>query len=168
MGRHHITTLESLEAGLDQALLQKGISHLHSGAVVEAVLTELSAGKAGAPHAIAAGGAAHVNHRISNTGGPGSHDRFGLHQAQGHGIDQGVTAVAGIKGHFTSNGGHTNAIAVVGDASHHPLHQAGIAGLLKRPKPQCIEQGHGAGTHGENVAQDPAHTGGGTLKGLHR
>ena len=168
LGSHHITTLESLEAGLDQALLQKGITHLHGRAVVEAVLTELGARKTGAPHAVAAGGAAHVHHRISNTGGPRSHDRFGLHQAQSHGIDQGVAAVAGVKGHFTRNGGHTHAIAVVGDASHHALHQAGITGLLERPKPQSVEQGHGAGTHGENVAQDPAHAGGRPLKGLHR
>ena len=168
LGSHHITTLESLEAGLDQALLQKGIPHLHGRAVVEAVFTELGAGKAGTAHAVAAGGAAHVNHRVSHTGGTRTHDRFGLHQAQGHGIDQRVAAVAGVKGHFARNGGHTHAIAVMGDASHHALHQAGIAGLLQGPKPQRIEQGHGAGAHGEDVAQDAAHPGGCTLERLHR
>ena len=69
LGRHHIAALESLQAGLDQPLLQEGIAHLHGGSVIEGGFGEFGAGKTGAAHAIAARGAAHVHHRITDATG---------------------------------------------------------------------------------------------------
>ena len=168
LGRHHIAALESLEAGLDQPLLQEGIAHLHGGPVIEGGFGEFGAGKTGATHAIAAGGAAHVHHGIANATGARTHDVLGFHQPQGHGIHQGVAAVAGIKGHLAAHGWHADAVAVMGDAGHHPFHQAHVAALLQGTKTQGIEQGDRPGPHGENVPQDAAHPGGRPLERLHR
>ena len=168
LGGHHITTLESLQTGFDQALLQKGIAHLHRWTVIQGSFGEFGAGKAGAPHAVAARGAAHVDHGITNPLGPRTHDVVGFHQPEGHGIHQRVTGVAGIKGHLTPHGGNAHAIAVMGDAGHNPLHQAHIALVFQGAKAQGIEQGYRPGPHGEDVAQDAAHTGGCPLKRLHR
>ena len=55
----------------------------------------------------------------------------------------------------------------MGNARHHALHQAGVAGILQGPKAQGIEQGQGPGPHGENVAQDAAHPRGRPLEGFH-
>ena len=164
LGRHHITTLEGLQTGLDQPLLQKGIAHLHGGAIVEGGLGELGTGEAGAAHAIAAGGAAHINHRIAHPPGTGADDVVGFHQPQGHGIDQGVTAVTGIKGHLTAHRGHADAVAVVGDAGHHALHQADIALVLQGAEAQGIEEGDRPRPHREDVAQDAAHPSGRALE----
>jgi hypothetical protein len=168
LGRQHIPTLEGLQAGLDQALLQERIPHLHSGTVIEGGLGEFGAGETGPPHAVPAGGAAHIDHRIPGTDGAGADDVVGFHQPQGHGVHQRVAAVAGVERHLTAHGGHADAVAVVGDAGHHPLHQGGVAGILEGPEAQGIEQGDRPRPHGEDVPQDASHPGGRPLEGFHR
>ena len=56
----------------------------------------------------------------------------------------------------------------MGDAGHHAFHQAHVALILQRPETQGVEQGDRPGAHGEDVAQDAAHTGGCALERLHR
>ena len=64
---HHITTLERLETGFNQPLLQERIPHLHGRTVIEGGGAEFSTGKTGSTHAITARGASHVNHWIAHT-----------------------------------------------------------------------------------------------------
>ena len=168
LGGHHIATREGLQAGLNQPFLEERITHLHGGPIIQGGLGELGGRKTGAAHAVAAGGAAHVNHRIAHALGAGADDLLGFHQPQGHGVHQRVAGVAGIEGHLTAHGGHAHAVAVVGDACHHALHQAHVALIFQGPKAQGIEQGNRPGTHGEDVAQDAAHTRGRPLERLHR
>ena len=166
LGGDHIASLEGLQTSLDQALLQKRVPHLHGGAIVEGSRTEFGTGKAGAPHAITAGGTAHVHHWIANAGGTRTHDALGFHQAQGHGVDEGIAGIAGVETNLAAHGGHANTIAVMGDARHHPLQQAAIAGIFEGPKAQGIEQGDRSGAHREDVAQDAADSGGSPLERL--
>ena len=56
----------------------------------------------------------------------------------------------------------------MGDAGHHALHQAHIALVFQGAKAQGIEQRYRPSPHGEDVAQDAAHTGGCPLERLHR
>ena len=79
LGSNHIATLEGLQTGFDQALLQKGIAHLNRRTIIQRSFGEFGAGKAGAAHAIAACGAAHVDHGISHPLGPRTDDVVGFH-----------------------------------------------------------------------------------------
>ena len=160
----HIAAGEGLQTGFDQSLLQEGITHLNGRTIIQGIGTELSAGKAGAPHTVPAGGAAHVNDGIADALGTGFDDVLGLHQPEGHGIHQGVTGVGGVKGHLTPHGGHPDAIAVMGDAGHHSLNQAHIGRILQGTETQRVQQGDGPGPHREDVAQDSPHTRGRPLK----
>ena len=70
--------------------------------------------------------------------------------------------------HFTAHGGNPDAIAVMGDAGDNALDQTDIDGIIQRSETQRVEQRDRSGSHGEDVPQDPANPGGGTLEGLHR
>ena len=165
---NHITTGECLQTGLDQPLLQEGITHLNRRTVIQGVSTEFSTGEAGTAHAIPTRGAADVDHRIAHPLGAGLDDLLGLHQTQSHGIHQGIAPIGGIKGHFTAHGGNPDAIAVMGNAGDNALYQTDIDGIIQRSETQRVEQRDRSGSHGEDVPQDPANPGGGTLEGLHR
>ena len=56
----------------------------------------------------------------------------------------------------------------MGDAGHNALHQAHVALVVQGAKTQGIQQRNRPGPHGEDVAQDAAHTGGCPLERLHR
>ena len=167
LSSHHITTGKCLQTGLDQPFFQERIANLNGRAVIQGIGTEFSTGETGAAHAIPTGGAAHVNHRIPHPLGAGLDDLFGLHQTQRHGVHQRIPPVGGIESHFTTNGGHTNAIAVMGDAGHNAFDQPNVDGVFKGAETQCIQQRDRASSHGEDVPQDAADAGGGTLEGLH-
>ena len=70
LSSHHVTALKRLQTGFNQALFQKGVTHLHSRSIVKRGGTELSTGKTGSPHAIATCGAADIDNGIADAGGP--------------------------------------------------------------------------------------------------
>ena len=163
----HITTRKSLETGFDQAFLQKRIAHLHGRTIIQGIRAEFGTGETGTAHAITPRGAAHIHNRVAHALRTGFDDLIGLHQPQGHGIDQGIAGIGGIERHLTANGGHAHAVAVVGNARHHAFNQPDIDGILEGAEPQRIKQGNRTGTHGEDVPQNPANARRRTLKGLH-
>ena len=163
---HHITTGEGLKAGFDQPFLQKRIAHLHGGAIIQGIGTELSTGKAGSPHAVPTGGAAHVHHRIADADRTGFDDLLGLHQAKGHGIHQRIAGIGRIKSHLATHRRHPNAVAVMGNAGHNAFHQANVGGILKWAEAQSVQQRDRTGPHREDVTQDAAHPCGRPLKGF--
>ena len=160
--------MEGIQAGLNQPLFKEGIPHLHRGAIIQGRFGQLRRGKAGATHAVPTGRTADVDHREANALRPRAHDRLGLHQTQGHRVDQGVAGIAGVEGHLSTDGGHPDAVAVMGNAGHHAFHQAHVALVLERAKPEGVQQGNRTGTHGEDVPQNAAHAGGRALERLHR
>ena len=168
LGSHHITALKRLQTGFNQTFFQEGITHLHSRSIVERGGTELSTGKTGSPHAVAACGATDIDDGIADAGGPRFDNVLGLHQTQCHGIDQWIAAVGGIKGHLAPHGGNTDAIAVVGDTGHHALHQAHIGGILQGAEAQRIQQRNRPSTHGEDVPQNAADPCRSPLEGFNR
>ena len=168
LGCHDIPAGEGLQTGFDQSLFKKGVTHLHRRPVIEGVGTEFGTGEAGTTHAIATGGAAHVDHGIPDTDGSGFDDLVGFHQAKGHGIDQRIPGIGRVEGDFTTHGWHADAIAVMGDPGHNPFDQSDIGRILQRTEAQGVEQGDRTGPHREDVPKDPAHTRGSPLKRFHR
>ena len=168
LSSHHITAVESLETCLNQTLLKEGITDLDRRTIIQRVSTELRTGKTGTPHAVPSGCAADINDRVANSLSAGFHDLLGLHQTKSHGIHQWITGVGRIESHFTTDGGHSHAIAVMGNAGDHPFDQAHIGRILQRTETQSIEQCDWPSAHREDVAQDPPNTGRRSLKGLNR
>ena len=163
----HITAGECLETGLNEPLLQEGITHLNRRTIIQRIGTELRAGKAGTPHTVPSGCTADINDRVANALRTGFHDFLGLHQTKSHRIHQRIAGIGRIKGHFTTDGGHTNAIAVMGNSGHHTLDQTHIGGIVQGAETQSIEQRNRPSPHRENVAKDSPYTGRSTLKRLH-
>jgi hypothetical protein len=129
LGSHHSSCGKGLQTGLDEALAQEGIPHLHCRPILLRILLELGAGKAGAADAIPPGGGAHVQDRVPHPPRCRFHHCRRLQQPQGHDVDQGIAAVAGIHRHFSPHCGYPDTVAVVGDPFHHPGHEAAVAGI---------------------------------------
>jgi hypothetical protein len=56
----------------------------------------------------------------------------------------------------------------MGNARHHPFHQANVGAVVQWPKAQSVQQRNRSGTHRENIAQNSANPSRRTLKWLHR
>ena len=130
--------------------------------------------------AVAAGFCADVNYRVAGAARLGEEQIFFFGDAQRERVDQRILRVTRLEANFSANGGHAERISVIGDAADHAVEDAAIFcdgfggdGSSRlfgsdRAEAQRIEDGDGAGAHGENVAKDSADAGGGALKGLQR
>ncbi len=81
-------------------------------------------------------------------------------------MTSGILRVAGVEGELTTDRRHADRVAIARDAADHPLDQPALTRVVGRPEEERIHHRERPGTHGEDVAQDPAHAGGGTLIGL--
>ena len=84
-------------------------------------------------------------------------------QADAQGVDERVAEIGAIEGQLTADIGQAQAIPITADAGDNPRqHPAGV-GLVERPETERIHHADGPRPHGQNVADDSADTGGGTL-----
>lgn len=81
-------------------------------------------------------------------------------------VDQRVALVAGVEDDLATDVGQTQAVAVAADSGHHARQDALGVGVVGGTEPQRVHDGNRAGTHGEDVADDPADAGGRALVGL--
>ena len=125
---------------------------------------------------VAAGLRSHINHGIART--------FGLRKAQvllarnseRQCVHERVLRVARFKRDFTADRWHAKTIPVAADSTNHPVQNPPVprgflfacrARSVDLAKTQRIEHGDGPRTHGEDVAQNPADSGGRPLKWFH-
>ena len=85
---------------------------------------------------------------------------------EAHGVDEGVAGVGGGEGDFAADGGDAEAVAVAADAGDDAFEEALVAGLVEGAEAEGVEEGDGAGAHGDDVADDAADAGGCALVGL--
>ena len=85
------------------------------------------------------------------------------HNAHRQGIDQRIALVYRVKDHFPANVGQAKGVAVAADASHCAVHDAGGVRVVDGAKAQRVHHGHGACAHGDDVADNAANAGCGTL-----
>src|SRR4051812_16594561 len=104
-----------------------------------------------------------IDHRIADARRGAEEDLVFSRNADGHGVDQRVTIVGGVEIDLTAYGGDADTVAVAADAAHHPVDDALGTRVLRTAKPQSVQVGDGPSPHGEDVAQDSAHTGRRTL-----
>ena len=110
-------------------------------------------------NAVTAGLCPDINHRIARAGGSRPENPVTVGKADGHGIDQYIAVIGRIEIHLAANGGNADAIAVTANARHHTAQQMACLFVIGRAKPQRIQQGDRARTHGEHIAQNAADAG---------
>ncbi len=164
---HDVPGADQLERRLDQQLLGERIAHLHLRPPGLALCRQLLGRERGAVDAVATGAGADGDDRVPGAGGAGPDQLVLAQQAHAHRVDEGIPLVGGLEGDVARHGGDADAVAVVADAAHHALHQVALPVALQGAEAERVEHGDGTGAHGEDVAQDAAHAGGGALVGLH-
>ena len=71
-----------------------------------------------------------------------------------------------MKPHFAADSRHAKGVAITADACHHSRHQSPGLGVRGFAEAERIHRGNRAGPHGEDIAQNAADPGGGTLIGF--
>ena len=108
--------LHGFEAGLEEQLLEEGVAHLDVGALLLGALGELLGGHGGAVDAIAAGLGSDIEDGISNPCRFCIKDLVFADEAEGEGVEERVSGVAGLETGFSAKVGDAEAVAVAGDA----------------------------------------------------
>src|SRR5205823_8782494 len=117
--------------------------------------------------AVAAGRGADQQHQVARLARGGARQVVTVDDADAHGIDERVAAVAGMKVGFAAHGGDADAVAVARDAADNAAEEVTVARLIQRPEAQRIQQRDGPRAHGKDVADDATHARGCALVRLH-
>ena len=81
-------------------------------------------------------------------------------------VDERVAGVRRVEDRLPADVGEAQAVAVAADPGHDPRqHPVGVVGV-ERPEAQRVHHRDRPGTHGQDVADDAAHPGRGSLVGL--
>src|ERR1700730_7143821 len=155
-----------LEARFHQALFQERVAHLHRRAPRLTGGVELYAREACPVDAVTPRVGAHQEHYVSWAASTGTRELFVRHHAHAHRIHDAVVAIYRIEVHLAAHRRDADAVAIAADTRDHPVEEMLLMRLVERSEPQRGEKCDRPCSHGEDVAQDPADTGGGALGGL--
>ncbi len=72
-----------------------------------------------------------------------------------------------VEDDLSPDGRHPDAVAIVRDSGDDLLEEVAVLLLVEGAEVERVHQGDRTGAHGEDVADDPADTGGGTVVGVH-
>ena len=164
---HHGSRLGQLHGGLEKQLLLKRVANLNRGYVVGGVFGQVFGRKGGSVDAVAA------RRRTDNVDGVAHPASLGadllahFHDSGRECIHQRILLVAVVKVDLAADGRNSEAVAVVPNALDHAIDQPLGAVGSRIAKAKGIQLSNWAGTHGENVAVDSAHSRRSTLVGLH-
>ena len=155
---------------------QERVADLHVGPLGLRLFAKLFAGHGGAVNSITPGLGADVNHRITFAGSLGVEDLVATHQSQRKRVHQRISGVAAFELHLAANVGNAKAVSVRRDAAHNAFQHRMVldaawpgrrAGLRRDgAETKRVHDGDRTRSHGEDVAQDAANTGGRALEGL--
>ena len=115
---------------------------------------------------VPAGLGSHVHDRVPDARRARVEDPVGTRDPNAHDVDENVAVEAVVEGAFAADRWHTDAIAVAADPSDDPLEEVSGLRVIGLTETERIEDRDRAGPHGENVAEDAANTGRGTLERL--
>ena len=85
-----------------------------------------------------------------------------------HRVHEGIPFVGGIEHHVAGHGGDADTVPVITDPLHDAGHEIPHARRLEGAEAKGVEHRDRTRAHGEDIAQDPPHAGGGALVGLDR
>ncbi len=130
------------------------------------ILAELRRRHGGAVDAVASGLGADIDHRIADAGGRRIENLVGPRDADGHRIDQNVAVIARMEIALAADRRHPHAVAVAADAGDDAGDEMPRFGMIRGTEAQRVQIGDRPRAHGEDVAQNAADAGRGTLIGL--
>ncbi len=153
-----------LEARLDEQLLGERVADLHARPLGGAALVERRAGQhAHAADAVATGlGAEQDDHVADAARGAGLQPVGGEH-AEAEGVDERVAGVRLVEGDLAADVGQAQAVAVAADACDDARQHAAGVGRVGRAEAERVHDEDRPRAHGEDVADDAADAGRGTL-----
>ena len=158
------SALDELERCLDQQLLGERVADLHARPLRGVVLAERGAREHGRPaDAVASRGRSEQDDEVARAGGRGQGEPLRLEQPDGHDVDERVALVRGIEHQLAPDRRDPDAVAVAADAAHDPVDEMAGPRIGRIAEAQRIEDRDRSRAHREDVAQDPADAGRGTL-----
>ncbi len=83
-------------------------------------------------------------------------------------VDQGILRVGRVEGELAADRRHPDRVPVAGDPRHYSFDQPPLARLDRIAEEERVHDRDRPRTHGEDVAEDATHAGGGSLVGLDR
>src|SRR5207302_4851227 len=107
-------------------------------------------------------------HDVTGAVRPGAPQPVVTHQADTHGVDDGVVGVAIVEIDLAANGWTAEAVAVAANAGDDPVEQVAAATGIERTETQRVEDRDRPCPHREDVAKDSANAGGRSLVGVDR
>ena len=158
---------EELETALDEHFFGERVPDLHRGAFGGAALIEGLTGKNRcSTDSIATGSCTKENDLVPRTTSAREVKILVPENAKGQSVHQRVVLINGVKPGFATNVGQTQTVAIETNSTHHSGCDAGGVGVSERSKAQSVHHRHRPCAHGNNVANNSAHTGGCALEGL--
>ncbi len=139
---------------------------MHRRSVLGAFLGQFAGGETCSTQPVTPGSGTDVIDRVTHSGGGSLLNILMPENAGAKRIDQGIAFVAGIEIYVSAHIGNPQTIPIVGNPADHSTEQTLDEGGIQVSEAQGIGQQHGTGPHRENVAHDPAHSGGRPLEGL--
>lgn len=158
---------EGLQGALDEELLLEGVADLDGGTLRRLGVVEGLRGEdRRAADAVAARAGPVQDDLVARARRLRQVDVLVPHDADGTGVDQRVALVAGVEDDLAADVRQTQAVAVAADARDDARQDALGVGVVGRAEAQRVDDGHRPGAHRDDVADDAADTGRGTLVGL--
>jgi hypothetical protein len=155
---------EDLEAALDEHLLGERVTDLDAGPLGLLAFLERRAGQhADAADAVAAGLGADEDHPVARSGRLRELEVAVLEDADAERVDERVALVGRVEDDLAADVGQAQAVAVAADARDDAVDDALGVGVLRVSEPQRVHHCDRPRAHRQDVADDAAHTGRGTL-----
>ncbi len=156
--------LDELDGNLDELLAGERVTDLDRRPLVGIVLAEFLAREHGcAADAVAARRRAEEDDDVTGAVRLRRLQPVRVEQADAHRVHEAVAAIGLVPHRLTADCGDADAVAVVADAG-----DGAVEVMAGRAEPQPVEERDRPRAHGDDVAQDPAHAGGGALERLDR
>ena len=162
----HRTGFHQFKACFQEKLFREGITHLNGGAFFLRRIVKFRRGHGGAMNAVTPRFGPQIDNRIADAGGCRIENLIAAGDAHRHRIHQNIAVIAFVESDLSANGRDAEGIAVATDARHNPRDQMAGARMGRVTEPQGIQTGNRACAHGEDIAQNAAHTGGCALIGF--
>ena len=162
--------VEQREAGLDQPLLLVGVADLGARplGLIEAGRSVLTSETGRGEHrhaadAVSSGGRAEQHRQVPHPRRDAEHQSLDGERTHAEHVDERVGLVAPVEGQLATHRRDADRVAVPRDARHHALDEPALPRVIGFAEEQRVHDGQRARTHREDVAEDPADTGGGSL-----
>ncbi|MNC35452.1 hypothetical protein D3C75_839370 [compost metagenome] len=82
-----------------------------------------------------------------------------INESDAHGIDQRIAVIAVVEHNFAADSRNPDTVTITCDPGYNMLEQIFYPVTLKLPETQRVKQRNRSCTHGENIADNPAHPG---------